>query len=51
MRDNERYIWEMDTGYLKGPYEGVAKVELNLGNTCNLSCRTWLHPHDKQWLV
>ena len=35
MRDNERYIWELDVGHLKGPHEGVAKVELNLGNTCN----------------
>ena len=40
MRDNERYQWELDVGHLKSPYEGVAKVELNLGNTCNLSCRT-----------
>ena len=38
------YIWELDVGHLKSPHEGVAKVELNLGNTCNPSCRT-CHRH------
>jgi len=39
LRDNERYEWEIKTGQIE-PYNGLAKVELNLGNTCNLACRT-----------
>lgn len=42
MRDNERYLYE--TQYKKlSPYEGLAKLELNLGNNCNIKCRT-CHP-------
>lgn len=39
LRDNERYQWEIQEGKIE-PYQGLAKVELNLGNTCNLACRT-----------
>lgn len=39
LRDNERYEWEINEGRIE-PYKGLAKVELNLGNTCNLACRT-----------
>ena len=41
-RDNERYHHEIEW---KGrtPYTGLAKFELNLGNTCNIKCRT-CHP-------
>lgn len=39
LRDNERYQWLTSQGQME-PYVGLAKVELNLGNTCNLSCRT-----------
>jgi MoaA/NifB/PqqE/SkfB family radical SAM enzyme len=39
LRDNERYFHEIEYGK-REPYQGLAKVELNLGNTCNISCRT-----------
>lgn len=41
-RDNERYFHELEYEKLE-PYNGLAKFELNLGNTCNISCRT-CHP-------
>lgn len=40
-RDNEKYLHELEYG--GKPYEGIVKVELNLGNTCNIKCRT-CHP-------
>ena len=42
-RDNERYLHELEYG-TQEPYNGLAKFELNLGNTCNISCRT-CHPN------
>lgn len=39
MRDNDRYLHEVKWNRVQ-PYNGLAKFELNLGNTCNLSCRT-----------
>ena len=39
LRDNERYFHEIKYGN-RQPYQEIAKVELNLGNTCNISCRT-----------
>lgn len=42
VRDNERYFHEIKWGKRKS-FKGLAKVELNLGNTCNISCRT-CHP-------
>lgn len=39
LRDNERYFYEIEYQD-REPYQGLAKVELNLGNTCNISCRT-----------
>ena len=39
LRDNQRYLHEMKFNG-RQPYQGLAKVELNLGNTCNISCRT-----------
>ena len=39
LRDNERYFYEIKYSG-RTPYQGLAKVELNLGNTCNISCRT-----------
>lgn len=42
MRDNERYLHEIKWHDLK-PFEGLAKFELNLGNNCNIKCRT-CHP-------
>lgn len=38
MRDNAKYNDRLKKG--KDPYVGLAYFELNLGNTCNLSCRT-----------
>lgn len=42
MRDNERYLHEVQWQNRK-PYDGLAKFELNLGNNCNIKCRT-CHP-------
>ena len=41
-RDNEKYVHDLQNG-VTAPYEGIVKVELNLGNTCNIKCRT-CHP-------
>lgn len=38
-RDNERYLHEI-TWEGREEYKGLAKLELNLGNTCNIACRT-----------
>jgi len=38
-RDNERYLHELTYKQIE-EYQGLAKFELNLGNTCNISCRT-----------
>ena len=38
LRDNEKYMYALKRG--AAPFEGLAKFELNLGNTCNLKCRT-----------
>jgi len=38
MRDNEKHARRIT------PYEDLAYLELNLGNTCNISCRT-CNPH------
>lgn len=42
MRDNERYEHEVTYDGRK-PFNGLAKLELNLGNNCNIKCRT-CHP-------
>ncbi len=42
MRDNERYFHEIKWQN-RSPYQGLAKFELNLGNNCNIKCRT-CHP-------
>jgi hypothetical protein len=42
LRDNERYLHELKWQERK-PYKGLAKFELNLGNNCNIKCRT-CHP-------
>jgi len=42
LRDNERYLHEIQWQN-RPPYSGLAKFELNLGNTCNIKCRT-CHP-------
>jgi MoaA/NifB/PqqE/SkfB family radical SAM enzyme len=41
-RDNERYAYELEWK-LRTPFRGLAKFELNLGNNCNIKCRT-CHP-------
>lgn len=42
IRDNERYLHEIKYQGMK-EYQGLAKFELNLGNNCNIKCRT-CHP-------
>ena len=41
-RDNERYLNEIQW-HKREPFVGLAKFELNLGNNCNIKCRT-CHP-------
>ena len=41
-RDNERYLHELQWQQ-RTEYVGLAKFELNLGNNCNIKCRT-CHP-------
>jgi MoaA/NifB/PqqE/SkfB family radical SAM enzyme len=47
-RDNEKYIDWLSKG--KAPYKGLAKFELNLGNTCNLKCRTCGEHSSSTWM-
>jgi MoaA/NifB/PqqE/SkfB family radical SAM enzyme len=48
LRDNEKYVNMIDQG--GKPFKGLAKFELNLGNQCNLKCRT-CGPHSSStWL-
>jgi uncharacterized radical SAM superfamily Fe-S cluster-containing enzyme len=42
LRDNERYFHEIKWKD-RQPFTGLAKLELNLGNNCNIKCRT-CHP-------
>jgi MoaA/NifB/PqqE/SkfB family radical SAM enzyme len=42
LRDNEKYFHEIEYEGAT-PFTGLAKFELNLGNTCNIKCRT-CHP-------
>ena len=44
IRDNRIYFQS------KYEYEGIAKLELNLGNTCNIKCRTCHPSTSSQWL-
>ena len=48
LRDNEKYIGHIEAG--GAPFEGLAKFELNLGNTCNLKCRTCAPHSSSQWM-
>ena len=48
LRDNEKYIGHLDQG--GKPFDGLAKFELNLGNTCNLKCRTCAPYSSSQWV-
>lgn len=47
-RDNAKYERRLQLG--KEPYNGLAYLELNLGNTCNLSCRTCCAPISSGWM-
>jgi organic radical activating enzyme len=49
MRDNERYFHEVQWGQ-RQPFTGLAKFELNLGNTCNIKCRTCHASISSQWM-
>lgn len=42
LRDNHKYFHNIEWNNGK-PFNGLAKFELNLGNTCNIKCRT-CHP-------
>jgi MoaA/NifB/PqqE/SkfB family radical SAM enzyme len=42
LRDNEKYFHAIEYEGAE-PFTGLAKFELNLGNTCNIKCRT-CHP-------
>lgn len=48
LRDNEKYINHIQRG--GEPFTGLAKFELNLGNTCNLRCRTCAPYSSSQWV-
>jgi len=41
LRDND--VYQHDIKWNLQKYDGIVKVELNLGNTCNIKCRT-CHP-------
>jgi len=48
LRDNDKYLGMLKAG--EKPFDGLAKIELNLGNQCNLKCRT-CGPHSSStWL-
>lgn len=47
-RDNEKYLDWLKKG--NEPFQGLAKVELNLGNTCNLKCRTCGSHSSSTWM-
>jgi MoaA/NifB/PqqE/SkfB family radical SAM enzyme len=48
LRDNEKYLHHINSG--GQPFTGLAKFELNLGNTCNLKCRTCAPYSSSQWV-
>jgi len=48
LRDNEKYTGHINKG--GEPFNGLAKFELNLGNTCNLKCRTCAPHSSSQWM-
>jgi organic radical activating enzyme len=48
LRDNEKYFDWLKKG--NAPFNGLAKVELNLGNTCNLKCRTCGSHSSSTWM-
>lgn len=49
IRDNNRYSHELKNKIIQ-PYEGLAKLELNLGNTCNIKCRTCFAAISSTWM-
>lgn len=48
LRDNEKYLGHIAAGGKE--FTGLAKFELNLGNTCNLKCRTCAPYSSSQWV-
>jgi hypothetical protein len=48
LRDNEKYFDWIKKG--NKPFKGLAKFELNLGNTCNLKCRTCAPHSSSTWM-
>ena len=47
-RDNDKYEDWLRKG--NAPFNGLAKFELNLGNTCNLKCRTCGSHSSSTWM-
>jgi MoaA/NifB/PqqE/SkfB family radical SAM enzyme len=47
-RDNDKYEDWLRNG--NAPFTGLAKFELNLGNTCNLKCRTCGSHSSSTWM-
>jgi len=47
-RDNDKYKDWLSKG--NAPFNGLAKFELNLGNTCNLKCRTCGSHSSSTWM-
>jgi MoaA/NifB/PqqE/SkfB family radical SAM enzyme len=48
LRDNEKYLGHLSRD--GEPFTGLAKFELNLGNTCNLKCRTCAPYSSSTWM-
>lgn len=48
MRDNHKYVRHLDLGGEE--FKGLAKFELNLGNTCNIKCRTCGPSISSSWM-
>jgi organic radical activating enzyme len=48
LRDNEIYLKSLELG--GKPFNGLAKFELNLGNNCNIKCRTCAPQISSTWM-
>ena len=49
LRDNDKYFHQIRWHDAK-PFKGLAKLELNLGNTCNIKCRTCNAAISSTWM-
>jgi len=48
-RDNERYQFQIEWENMP-PFKGLSKFELNLGNNCNIKCRTCSPAISSTWM-